>query len=464
MPAYYEMIIIGAGPAGMSAAIEAAGQGVRVLVLDRQEYPGGQIFRNAGEAGADTLEKLGPDYRRGSGLVEQFRRCGAEFLGGATVWHIAPGRVCYSCEGKSHAAVASQILIATGGMERPVPIEGWTLPGVMGAGAADVLLKSAGLFPEGPVVLCGNGPLILQTAEHLRHLSIPVAGIVLTGGIGGPLRAAPYFPGALLRPLYMARGAAMGCKMYFGNRCFLSSRDIRITEKDGAFSVSFSSSGTRRTLEAAHVLLHEGVVSESRITRMARLRHVWNAKQRYWHAAADEWGVTNQPGIRCAGDVACVRGADAAITLGRLAALDMCRELGKLTLEERNAQARGPLMTLMRLKAMQPFMDNVFAPVPEAMLPADEAVVCRCEELTAGELRAAVLAGNYSPDGLKSQSRAGMGTCQGRMCSAPVAEMIAHIHNIPLERLDPYHAQPPLVPLLFSELAAMELPPEGGQP
>ena len=100
-----------------------------------------------------------------------------------------------------------------------------------------------------------------------------------------------------------------------------------------------------------------------------------------------------------------MRGADAAIASGEAVALDICRELGALTLETRDRLAKAALFRLYRCDAMQPFMETFFAPSPSALLPADDAVVCRCEELTAGELRRTIEAGCYSPDGLKSQAR-----------------------------------------------------------
>ncbi len=462
MRSSWDLTIIGAGPAGMSAAREAAGRGLSVLVLDRQEQPGGQIFRSVGQAGAERLARLGPDYAKGLPLIESFLNSGSEFLGGANVWHLSPGRVYFSRAGASTAVMTRYILIAGGAMERPVPLPGWTLPGVIGAGAADVLLKSASLLPRGPVILCGNGPLILQTAAHLREFRVPVAGVVLTGNPAGALGALPAFPcAALARPLYMARGMGLGLRMMLGAPCHLGAGDVAVRKTGEEFAVGFRSRGRVRELRGGSVLLHEGVVPETRITRLARLGHAWNRRQRYWHAAADEWGGTNLEGILCAGDIAGVRGVDAAVAGGRLAALEVCRRLGRLGLDERDTAARPDLRVLRRGALVQAFMDRVFAPRPENLQPADDAVVCRCEELTAKELRETILAGCFSPDGLKAQARPGMGTCQGRMCSAAVAEMIAHTLAVPLERLNPYHAQSPLVPLSLGELAAMTIPDEG---
>lgn len=458
----WELVIIGAGPAGMSAAIEAHNHGLSVLVLDRQPEPGGQIFRSAGVASQEKKDRLGKDYARGSTLIQEFLQTGVEFLPGANVWFLEPGRVCYSYQGKSYAISARQILIATGGMERPVPLPGWELPGVMGAGAADVLLKSASLLPQGPVILCGNGPLILQTAVHLRHCRIPVAGVLLTGNPSNSLRASAKLLGALLRPMYMANGLAMGLQMVVKNRCYPGASDVSITKDGSTFTVDFSWIGKKkRRLKGSSVLLHEGVISETRITRLARLRHTWDASQRYWHVETNQWGATNLDGMYCAGDTARVRGADAAMAFGRIAALDICRQLGRLVMAERDAQARPHLNTLRRCNAMQPFLDKVFAPNPSFLQPAENAIVCRCEELTAKELHTAIQQGCYSLDGLKAQARPGMGTCQGRMCASAAAEMIAQTNAIPLERIDPYHAQPPLFPLSLAELASMNFP-EGG--
>ena len=279
---------------------------------------------------------------------------------------------------------ARQLLIATGAMERPVPLPGWTLPGVLGAGAADVLLKSASMLPEGPVVLCGNGPLILQTVVHLKHFGIPIAGVALTGSPASLFKAALRMPGALLRPQYLLHGMGMGLRTFFGAPCHPAANDISIRRDGETLTVDFTSFGKRKSLQGTAVLLHEGVVPETRITRLARCRHAWNPRQRYWHAETDVWGKTNVCGIRVAGDSAGVRGADAAIASGEAVALDICRELGALTLETRDRLAKAALFRLYRCNAMQPFMETFFAPSPSALLPADDAVVCRCEELTAG--------------------------------------------------------------------------------
>lgn len=450
----WDVVIVGAGPAGMSAAIETTKHGLSTLVLDRQIEPGGQIFRSV--ASSPLIHELGGDYAAGRPLAQRFLACGAQFEAGANVWDISPDQVYFSQNGRSQGVRCRQVLLASGAMERPVPLPGWTLPGVMGSGASDVLLKSASLLPQGPVVLCGNGPLILQAAVHLHHYKVPVRAVLFTGRLRNALLAMRHMAGAFARPAYFLHGMSMAAQTFLKHKCIFGAHDIRMEQDSpGGLKISYTGRGGRKTLAAATVLLHEGVISESRITRLARCRHQWNERQRYWHVSADMWGQTSVPAIRTAGDVAGVRGAVAAQAEGSLVGLDICRELGRLTTVQRDAEATSCRRVLWRCRALQPFLDQYFAPLPSMLQPADEAVVCRCEELTAGQLRKIVQQGCYTPDGLKAQARPGMGTCQGRMCGSAVVEMIAQTQGLPLESLPLYTAQPPLFPLRIGELVAM---------
>ena len=141
-----DVAVIGAGPAGLAAAATAAEQGLSVVLLDEQAHPGGQIYRDVARAGADRLQVLGHDYAAGRALVDRFTRSTARHVGGAAVWNVTRDRVIhYLKDGRSQSMTARQVILCTGAMERPFPIPGWTLPGVMTAGAAQILLKSAGV-------------------------------------------------------------------------------------------------------------------------------------------------------------------------------------------------------------------------------------------------------------------------------------------------------------------------------
>ena len=185
-----DVAVVGAGPAGLAAAATAAELGLSVALLDEQAHPGGQIYRDVTRAGVDRLQVLGDDYAAGRALVERFTQSTARHVGGASVWNITRERVIhYLKDGRSQSITAGQVILCTGAMERPFPIPGWTLPGVMTAGAAQILLKSAGLAPAQPVVLAGCGPLLYLLAWQYLRAGVRIVAIVDTTQRGDYLRA-----------------------------------------------------------------------------------------------------------------------------------------------------------------------------------------------------------------------------------------------------------------------------------
>ncbi|HET8996159.1 MAG TPA: FAD-dependent oxidoreductase, partial [Acetobacteraceae bacterium] len=166
----YQLAVIGAGPAGLAAAATAARHGLDTVLLDEQPAPGGQIYRAITETRLRDPALLGADYWHGFELVAAFRASGAQHLAGATVWSVSRDReIGVSIAGRAQLFRAERVILATGALERPFPIPGWTLPGVMTVGAAQILLKTSGMVAQGRVVLAGTGPLLwLLAAQYLR--------------------------------------------------------------------------------------------------------------------------------------------------------------------------------------------------------------------------------------------------------------------------------------------------------
>ena len=190
-----DLAIIGAGPAGLSAAVTASELGLSTVVFDEGTAPGGQIYRAIEEAGgrtSDWLSLLGTDYAKGGDLVARFRACGADYRPGHAVFDIAPdgGLGVLGPQG-AQWLTARRILVATGAMERPVPVPGWTLPGVMGAGAAQTLLKASGMIPSGRTAIVGSGPLVLLVARQLLAAGADIAAILDTTPRSNYAGAAP---------------------------------------------------------------------------------------------------------------------------------------------------------------------------------------------------------------------------------------------------------------------------------
>ena len=443
----FDLAVIGAGPAGMAAAVEARALGLAVLVVDEQPAPGGQVFRSVEAAHGDAV--LGAEYSAGLGLVESFCRSGATYRPGTTLWHLDPdsGEMSLTPGGP---AVARRVLLATGAQERPVPILGWTLPGVMGMGAAQIMLKTAGAVPSGQVVLAGQGPLLWLLAAQLKRAGAAPALILETtpkGRLAAAFRAGGWFSGRglLLKGLGLlreTRGLPV-VRAVTGLRAEGEGRVQRVVWDGGS-------------ADCDTLLLHEGVVPATHIPLALGLEHAWDARQQCWRPVVDVHGASSHDRVAVAGDGAGIGGWQAAVASGQLAALDAAHRLGRLTAEGL-AQRAAPVRRMQaEALALRPFLDALYAPSAAVLAPPDDQVlVCRCEEVTAGQVRAAARLGAQGPNQAKTFLRSGMGACQGRMCGATVARIIAESRGVAPETVAPLRPRAPYKPLTVGQLAGL---------
>ena len=464
MQADWDVIVVGAGPAGMACATAAAGAGLGVLVLDEQPAPGGQIYRNVERQPAEVMKVLGPDYAAGLSLVRRFRESSAVYLPGATVWKLeADGRVAFSRDGASEEIRARRLVIATGAMERPVPFPGWTLPGVVGAGAVDALFKGDGIVPEGPVTMAGSGPLMLLVAPHLRALKIPVHHLYDTTSRRSLPGALAHLPRALGRAGYLLKGAAMLARTRLGVGGYTPGIARYAAEGEGRVErVSAEGGGKRHGGESGMLLVHEGIVPRTEFTRQLGLDHLWDPVQRYWHPALDAEGRTSCPTVFMAGDGGFVHGAVAAGEKGAIAGLAVARDLGRLSPEAFDRRAARHKRTLRRELLPRPFVDALYRPRPELHGMEDHTTVCRCEEVSAGEIRGLVAEGHKTPEMVKAVTRCGMGPCQGRMCGSALAELVTAEAGIDIRSAAPPRVRPPVRNIGLGELVRMTLLPKPG--
>ncbi|MCP4625124.1 MAG: FAD-dependent oxidoreductase [bacterium] len=459
MNTHRDVIIIGAGPAGLSAAVTAAGYGLDVLVVDEQPSPGGQIYRNIERASEHTLSILGPDYGQGLALLERFGSSQAEYLGNAIVWRIDPnGNICFSRKGRSREINARHILIATGAMERPVPFAGWTLPGVMGVGAVDANFKSSDMVPRGPVVIAGSGPLLLATAGHLISCGVAVTAILDTTDPGNILSCLPVVPKALRRPDYLLKGLGMIVNLQrSGIRHVRGVTEYQAHGSDCLDHVSFKSSRASGTLAAGVLLVHEGVVPRCDLTRQVGIAHLWDPVQRCWYPKTMTYGRTEMKTIHVAGDGAFVHGGVAAQLKGSLAALDIAAAEKTLPQQKKNGTFRRIQQELYRELAPRPFVDALYQPRPNLYSLPPDTLVCRCEAVTAGDISQAIAEGCRDPNEIKAMTRCGMGPCQGRMCGSALAEITADFLKLETRDLNSLSIRPPVCNISLAELADLSL-------
>ncbi|MGG5818031.1 FAD-dependent oxidoreductase [Falsiroseomonas sp. HW251] len=441
-----DLLVLGAGPAGMAAAATARGRGLSVLLLDENAGPGGQVHRG--------IERRAPKDDQdsdGAKLALALRNSGAETRFGATLWAVEPGgKVFWTEGGQARSIVAGRILLCSGATERPVPVPGWTLPGVMTVGAAQIALKTAGLIPEARIWIAGQGPLLWLYAKQAIDAGGRLAGIAdLSHGI--PPQALRQLPRALMAPGYLWKGVTWQRAVKRAGVRVVSAQAVR-AEGDGKLQRVIVDDTPH---EADFLLLHDGVVPNTQVTRaIPGCRHEWNAVQACWQPVLDEWGNTTVEGVMVAGDGGGIGGARAAAHAGRIAALEAARALGRLTADQRDAEAGTERLALRRQLSVRPFLDALFPPLSAAAI-ADDTILCRCEEVTAGKVRQAVTLGCMGANQTKAFTRTGMGPCQGRVCGPAVHAVIAAARGVDPAEVEPFRTRFPTKPLTLGELAAL---------
>ena len=454
----YDLVVIGAGPAGMAAATTAASQGLKVALVDEQRQAGGQIYRNIGSPVLSDERVLGPDYYYGRELARKFSEANVDYLTNATVWEVSKNHLCLSIDGESQRIGFTRVLIATGAQERPVPFPGWTTPGVMTCGAAQIMLKTSGLAPSGPLVIAGSGPLLLLVACQLSRAGIEIAALLDTTPKENYRAALKHLPGALRGWRYLLKGTRLiaelrrkGVKPLNG----VSQLNAIADENGKLTSVRFRHNGTEQTVACSSLLVHQGVVPNVQLTRSLGAEHSWDELQQCWRPTLDEFGETSIPNIYVAGDNAGIGGALVAELQGQLVATRIAMQAGQLSAEA-FAQMSSALQTQIEQQlAIRPFLDQLYTPAPEFLRPSDETVVCRCEEVTAGEIRNLAKTGCAGPNQAKAFSRAGMGPCQGRLCGLTVSQLMAEASDRPVPEVGYYNVRSPIKPVTLAEVAGV---------
>lgn len=455
-----DLLVVGAGPAGLSAATLARRYGLDVLVVDEQPTPGGQIWRNIeAVAGTPRAAILGKAYGEGAAVVERFRASGARYEPGTRVWQVEPGpRAFMTRDGAASSVNACCLLLATGAQERPAPFPGWTLPGVMTVGAAQIVLKSSGQVPSDPVWIAGSGPLPLLYAVQLLKAGGRIAGFLDTTPPGRAAAALPKLPGAVFgAPLDLVKGLGWLATLRRRVPYVRHVTGIEAIGQEGVERLRYETAdGRSATVEARLLLAHEGLVPTIHPTLALGCRHVWNADQDCFMPELDGWGESSEPGVFVAGDGAGIGGAIAACLRGEIAALAVVARAGRLSEAGAVAAAQPIRERLARVLAVRPFLDRLYRPRPAVFVPPDHTIACRCEEISVASVRAQAATGRPGPNQVKAFTRAGMGPCQGRQCNYTVAHVLAAAEGRAAPDVGLYRVRPPLKPLTLSELAALD--------
>ncbi|MFD0309077.1 FAD-dependent oxidoreductase [Streptomyces sp. NPDC127119] len=427
------LAVIGAGPAGLVAALAAAARGVAVTLVDAAPQAGGQFYRQPA---------TGLGARRPSALHHQWRTW--ERLRDGLAAHVGAGRITHltehhvwCVEGESgsfavHALLgpeqeesvvvrADAVLLATGGYEKVLPFPGWTLPGVVTAGGAQAMLKSGLVLPGRTVVVAGTGPLLMPVAVGLAAAGAKVAALVESADPKDFVRHARVLaahPDKLAEGARYAAGLARHrVKVHVRHTVVaahgtdrLEAVTVAALDADGRVKGGSEWRVPCDSLAVGHGMLPHTDLAE---TLGCRLDGV--------NVAVDDEQRTDVPGVWAAGETTGIGGSALSLAEGRIAGLSIAARLDSRTPEPGSyasaAKARAGLREFFDA------VDNVCTP-PDRWVErvGDDTLVCRCEEVPAATIREAVdELGAGDVRTVKLLTRAGMGWCQGRMCGPAVA-------------------------------------------
>lgn len=427
-----DILVLGAGPAGLSAALAAAKAGARVIVVDERPQSGGQFFKPL--APSHLLHGNAPQqWRDGDKLLADVTAAGVQILQQASVWAaFSVNEIAVLVNNQTRLIRPRQLILATGAFERPVPFPGWTLPGVMTTGAGQTLSKAYRVIPGDRVVVSGNGPLNLQFAADLlagqgRVVSVleraAKPGIRHLRPILTMLKAAPgllwqgrHYLGVLKKHRVPVRWGYEVVAAHGQQR--LERITVMRVDADGRRIPD-----SREEIECDVLCLGHGFIPSADIARMLGCEQQLSTTPFSTPTIkTDAAGATSVEGVYVVGDGARLGGAQVAQARGLLAGIAAARALGK-TVPDRDSDVL--LQRITQAEAFQRALWQIYrAPAVSLRRLEDETVICRCENITLGSLRSAIEQGLDTPAALKRNLRVGMGLCQGRTCAGMVAQLV----------------------------------------
>lgn len=431
-----DLLVVGGGPAGLAAAAVGTRCGLHTVLVDERPTLGGQIYKQPGPG-----FRVRGAFRRGKEQQRAQRLFGALCASGA---HVRPttslvairgtSAVCYNERSAETLLVhARQVVVAAGAHDRPVSFPGWTLPGVVSAGGAQSLVKTARVAIGERVAFVGSGPVALGFPAQLSASGI---GVILVLEAGPPpdwravMRVLGAAPGnySLLFDGLRYRMALAAARVPVRYRRIV----VRVEGHERAEVLVHAAvdddwrvvPGTEEEVAVDTVCVGYGFCPSDEALRLAGCEFDFDEDLGGPVVVRDLWGQTTVPGVLAAGDCTGVRGAVAAEAQGELAGLAAAQNLRVLKPGEALRIASPLMWRLARLERFRRTLLRLYRIGPGLYeLAMHETVVCRCEEVTVGELLSA-LGATHDPDVLKAVTRVGMGLCQGRNCRRQVSTLL----------------------------------------
>jgi NADPH-dependent 2,4-dienoyl-CoA reductase/sulfur reductase-like enzyme len=459
-----EVLIIGNGFAGIVAANRLAAHGVEVVLLDENMHIGGQLLRQLPER-LGSARVYHPDYvkKTGFNFIAALKAKKIIVLNRARVLGIYPGRevLIEENEKKVRTLTAERIILATGAREKFLPFRGWTMPGVLSSGAVQVLIKSSAVLPSRDLVIGGAGVFLYSVAYEALKAGAHVQAV---------LEQTPMFDKLPLawQLLYQLPKLSEGAR--FISKLVLSGVPMRFSTRiieargKGALEqvVSAPVDGSGRTVCGKEKIYRTPLLAAGygfspniELAQMAGCQSEYAAERGGWVVKTAVNLETSLPGIFAAGEVTAIAGALKSICEGEIAALAILRQQGRVTGSLYAKQLAKLLRDRYHHLQFGKYFNQLYAIPGAAYLDIpDDTLVCRCEDVTMGDIKRAVANGYDTPATLKIALRSAMGDCQGRICGPIIYDILAALTGRGQGSMTPLVIRPPVKPVSIGSLAS----------
>ncbi|MBU8545377.1 MULTISPECIES: NAD(P)/FAD-dependent oxidoreductase [Roseomonadaceae] len=449
------IVVVGGGPAGIRAVEQLVRAGVTPIWIEEGPDGGGRITQRPPPGFTrDHAALYGADAGRARRLHATLdaMKPRTDWRPDTLVWNIRPqDKVLHTLtNGAAQGEVAYDALIlCTGAMDRVLPLPGWTLPGVTTLGGAQVALKSQGVGIGANPVLIGTGPLLWLTALQYAKAGAKPAAVLDTTDF---LTKARFGAGMLWNLPTLLRGMGLFAQLKLrGVKLHEDITPLAIEGVDGVTAVHWRDAAWKEHVTPCDAVgMGWGLKPEAQLADLAGVPFDYDATQQNWVPRKDVAGRAPVAGVYLAGDGAGIGGVEVAELAGARAAL---AALGDAHLPSDMALTQhldGRLRTERRFRKA---LEQAFPyPAKLAARMEDSTSVCRCEVITAGELRAAAAADAPEVNRAKAFSRVGMGRCQGRLCGTPAAAVLAKALSVEVPEVGRLRGQPPVKPVPLQQV------------
>lgn len=458
-----KLVVIGAGPAGIEAAVTAASAGAEVALIDSSPRPGGQYYKQIPDS--FSVDDKTDHFTQGQKLLQKLASSRVRVYQNTLVWGVfeasKPAMYCLTLHGPDapERLNAKAVILANGAYDCSIPFPGWDLPGVMTTGAALTMIKNQRVIPGKRVILTGTGPLQLAAAANLALVGAEVVGVLESAkNLVG--RAIPYLPalwGQWDRMIegmgYMKTMAGARVPYRLGRAVIEARGDEKVSEVVYAKLDSEGKPvpGTEKTEKVDIVLMGYNVTPATEFFRLLECDMSYNPKRGGFVPRRSETLETSRPGIFGAGDCAGIGGAPMSMIEGRIAGYAAAVRLGHSGNGQLAKAAARDQMALRREARFADMLGDLFAP-PAGLyrLAKEDTILCRCEQVTLGQVREAVHCGAQTVADVKNITRTGMGNCQGRTCGSIIARILAAETGRSMADVHYYNIRPPVHPVPLS--------------